>query len=57
MDKINNPHDNFFRKTWSDPMVARDFLANYLPEKIVKHIDLDRLKIQSGSFDGLLQHL
>lgn len=30
--------------------MAGDFLANYLPEKIVKHIDLDRLKIQSGSF-------
>jgi hypothetical protein len=36
MDKINNPHDNFFSKTWSDPMVARDFLANYLPEKNCK---------------------
>lgn len=30
--------------------MAGDFLANYLPEKIVKHIDLNRLKIQSGSF-------
>jgi len=50
MDKINNPHDHFFRKTWSDPRVAGDFLANYLPETIAKHIDLDKIKIQTGSF-------
>ena len=50
MDKINNPHDNFFRKTWSDPRVAGDFLANYLPETVAKHVDLTQLKIQTGSF-------
>ncbi|MFP4167567.1 MAG: Rpn family recombination-promoting nuclease/putative transposase [Desulfonatronovibrionaceae bacterium] len=50
MDKINNPHDHFFRRTGSDPRVAGDFLANYPPENIAKHLDLDQLEIQTGSF-------
>lgn len=47
--KIQNPHDKFFKETFSNPGVARDFIENYLPEPILKIIDLNELEIQSGS--------
>ena len=34
--KAQNPHDKFFKDTFSNPLVARDFIENYLPESILK---------------------
>ena len=34
--KVKNPHDIFFKDTFSNPLVARDFIENYLPESILK---------------------
>lgn len=34
--KIQNPHDKFFKVIFSNPLVARDFIENYLPEPILK---------------------
>jgi hypothetical protein len=45
MSEINNKHDTFFRETMSHKEVAADFLANYLPTKILKHVRLDMLAI------------
>lgn len=47
--KIQNPHDKFFKETFSNLDVTRDFLENYLPEAILKHIDLKHLEIQNTS--------
>jgi len=47
--KIQNPHDRFFKETFSNLEVARDFMENYLPEPILKIVDLNDLEIQSGS--------
>ncbi|MBK5245094.1 MAG: Rpn family recombination-promoting nuclease/putative transposase [Eubacteriaceae bacterium] len=47
--KIQNPHDKFFKDTFSNPLVARDFIENYLPEPILKMVDLNELEIQNGS--------
>lgn len=47
--KIQNPHDKFFKETFSNPGVARNFIENYLPEAILKIIDLNELEIQKGS--------
>ena len=42
MNEINKKHDTFFRETMSHKEVAADFLANYLPAKVLKHVRLDR---------------
>ncbi|WP_286945573.1 Rpn family recombination-promoting nuclease/putative transposase [Acetobacterium sp. UBA5834] len=47
--KIQNPHDKFFKEIFSNPLVARDFIENYLPEPILKIVDLNELEIQNGS--------
>ena len=48
--KIQNPHDKFFKETFSNVEVARDFIKNYLPENILKIIDLETLELQKDSF-------
>jgi len=50
LSEIKNPHDMFFKKTMADKETAKDFLQNYLPKKVLKHIDLDKLKISKDSF-------
>jgi predicted transposase YdaD len=42
MSEITKKHDTLFRKTMSHKEVAADFLANYLPAKVLKHIQLER---------------
>ncbi len=58
MDKLNNIHDTFFRETMSHQEVAADFLANYLPAKVLEHIRLDTLTITKDSFvsDNLAEY-
>jgi len=48
--KIQNPHDRFFKETFGKVEVAKDFLNNYLPESIIKVIDVDTLEPQKDSF-------
>ena len=50
MSLINRPHDKFFKETMSDAETARDFLMHYLPEGLVRLIDLDHLSLQKDSF-------
>ncbi|RMD98278.1 MAG: hypothetical protein D6814_07860, partial [Calditrichaeota bacterium] len=35
MQEITNPHDRFFKESFSRRETARDFLQNYLPAEIV----------------------
>lgn len=48
--KLNNPHDLFFKGTFGNVTVAGDFLTNYLPDSIIKHIDIKSLEPQKDSF-------
>ena len=48
--KVQNPHDKFFKETFSNLEVARDFMQNYLPEPVLKIVDLQTLEIQKDSF-------
>lgn len=48
--KIQNPHDRFFKETFGNVAVAKDFLNNYLPQNIIKIIDVDTLEPQKDSF-------
>ena len=47
---LKHPHDSFFKKSFSKPEIAKDFLKNYLPEKVLKHIDLNTLSNQNGEY-------
>ena len=48
--KVQNPHDKFFKKTFGDVAMAKDFLKNYLPQSIMDIIDVDTLEPQKDSF-------
>jgi len=48
--KIQNPHDKFFKETFSNISVAKDFIKNYLPQSIINIIDVDTLEPQKDSF-------
>jgi predicted transposase YdaD len=47
---IYNPHDKFFKENMSNIDTAKDFMLNYLPEDILKIIDLDSLSLEKDSF-------
>lgn len=50
MSEIQNPHDRFFRETFSRLEIARDFIQHYLPHEVVAILDLDTLELQKDSF-------
>lgn len=50
MSELTNPHDRFFKETFSRIEVARDFFVNYLPERVTAVLNLNTLSLQSGSF-------
>ena len=50
MDIIKNPYDSLFKRTLGDKEVAVDFLKNYLPNNILKEIDLTDIKVAKDSF-------
>jgi predicted transposase/invertase (TIGR01784 family) len=50
MSQMTNIHDRFFKETLSHKEVARDFLENYLPQEVLRHLDLNTLKISKDTF-------
>lgn len=47
----NNPkHDKIFKKSMENPLVAQEFLNNYLPKDILKIIDSKTLKLEKDTF-------
>ena len=48
--KVVNPHDKVFRETYSNKENARSLLANNLPDRVLKLVDLDSLEISKDSF-------
>ena len=50
MDKINTPHDKYFRTMLSNKEVAKDFLEWHLPSFIKDRIDLDSVETKKDSF-------
>jgi predicted transposase/invertase (TIGR01784 family) len=50
MSELRNPHDLFFRETFSRLEVAKDFLENYLPTEVLAVLDLATLELQKDSF-------
>lgn len=50
MSRISCPHDKLFKGAMTDIRVARDFFQHYLPEKVLKEIDLNTLSISKSSY-------
>ncbi len=50
MKAVQCPHDRFFRRTMGYPVIARDFLVNYLPQGILNIVDLRHLVLEEASF-------
>lgn len=48
--KIENLHDKFFKETFSNVEVAKSFLLNYLPQNVMKILDVNALEPQKDSF-------
>ncbi|HFL3828471.1 TPA: Rpn family recombination-promoting nuclease/putative transposase [Clostridioides difficile] len=47
---MQNPHDKFFKETFGNVEIAKDFLNNYLPKNIMNVIDVNTLEPQKDSF-------
>lgn len=52
MDSTNLSHDEFFKRTFSNIEVARDYLRRFLPGKLYKRLRLETLSHKPGSFVG-----
>ena len=50
MPPSKNIHDQLFQETMSRQEVARDFLLNYLPQQVSRHIDFASMRICKDSF-------
>ncbi|WP_368653180.1 Rpn family recombination-promoting nuclease/putative transposase [Ornithinibacillus sp. 4-3] len=48
--QIHNPHDKFFKATFSNVEVVKDFITHFLPSSIRNLIDLNYLQPQKDSF-------
>jgi predicted transposase/invertase (TIGR01784 family) len=55
---LQNPHDHFFRESFSRIEIARDYLQQYLPAPLLAQLDLSEMSLQDGSFvdDALKEH-
>ncbi len=49
-NKIDKPHDHFFRATFSKKLVAKEFLLNFLPKEIVSKLNLPTLELDNGTY-------
>lgn len=48
--EIQNPHDKFFKETFGNVEIAKDFIIHYFPQVILQMIDVDTLEVQKDSF-------
>ena len=48
--KVNNPHDKFFKQTFSEVEVARDYIETFFPEDVKFLLDLASTKQQNTSY-------
>lgn len=48
--KLSKPHDKFFKKSFEDLDLVRNFSSNYLPEELLSLVDLDSLEPEKGAF-------
>ncbi len=58
MTVARSKHDAFFKRMMKNKKLARDFFATYLPQKILRVVDLSELKLEDSSFvdEDLYEH-
>ena len=49
-DRLNNPHDKYFRESFSRKETVRSFIRQYLPSGVCRQLDLNKLEIVKDSF-------
>lgn len=50
MSIISNPHDHFFKETFGDVEVVKQFAKHYIPERFLRIIDINTLAPLKDSF-------
>ena len=50
METVISIHDKFFQETFTRADIAKSFLSEYLPEQILKRVNLNALTIAKDSF-------
>jgi len=50
MPNNKSKHDQVFKKAMENPIVAHEFLTNYLPKEVMSLIDIKTLKLEKDSF-------
>ncbi len=57
MNNAEKIHDNFVKRMMKNQVIAVDFFERFIPEKILKLIDLSTLKMENTTFiDEMLKH-
>ena len=46
----NTPHDELFKAAFSQLDIAKDYLSQFLPPELVRHLDLEKLNLDSNSY-------
>lgn len=49
-ESLNNPHDKYFRESFSRKETVRSFIRQYLPSGVCRQLDLNKLEIVKDSF-------
>ncbi len=49
-DPITHPHDHYFKEIFTHKENAVDFVQHYLPQEVVKLLDVTTLEISKDSF-------
>jgi predicted transposase/invertase (TIGR01784 family) len=47
---INQPHDTFFKHTFGDKEISKEFIKTYIEEEITREMDLNQLEIIDGTY-------
>ena len=50
MNQVNNPHDKFFKETFSRLEVAQSFIEEVFPPDLLERLNLSALKRINDSF-------
>lgn len=50
MEPVKNPHDRFFKETFSRPEVALDFVYTYVPQPIAGLVAPETFKLSKDTF-------
>jgi predicted transposase/invertase (TIGR01784 family) len=50
MSEITNPHDKFFKETFGQIHIARDFLRHYLPAPVLAQLHLNQMQAEKETF-------